>query len=65
MSKTKYNAKFVSVWAGGTTIENTCYFDEMTNTVIGVEPVDPHLFTYILDEYVLFKNQIVKQFNFA
>lgn len=59
------NAKFISVWAGGTTIETSCHFDEKTNVVKGVEPSDPHVFSYILDEYILFKNEIIKQFKFA
>lgn len=59
------NAKFIAVWAGGTTIETSCFFDEKTNTVSGIEPTEPHLFNAIIDEYILFKNEIIKQFKFA
>jgi len=59
------NAKLVAVWAGGTTIETGCHFDEKTNTVSGIEPIEPHLFNTIIDEYILFKNEIIKQFKFA
>ena len=61
----KNNATFVAVWNGGTTIQKSCFFDEKANKVFGIEPTDPHIFSMIMDEYVVFKNEIIKNFNFG
>jgi hypothetical protein len=59
-----YNAKLISVWVGGSTIETSCHFNEKTNTVSGIDPSDPHLFDAMIDEYIIFKDTIIKQFKF-
>lgn len=63
--KNKLNALLVAVWSGGNKIQTSCFYDENSNTVHGVEPIDPHEFLAIVDEYVLYKDQIVTDYKFS
>lgn len=60
-----YNAYLISIWNGGIKIQTSCNFDENTKTVKDVEPIDPHIFDSIIDDYVVFNNEIIKDYKFA
>lgn len=58
------NAKLVTVWNGGIEIQTSCNYDPKTNSVLS-EPVEPHFFNAIIDQYLIFKDSIIRDYKFS
>jgi hypothetical protein len=60
-----YNAHLISIWNGGIKIQTSCNFDEKTRIVRDVEPIDPHVFDALIADYVIYKDEIFRDYQFA